>query len=236
MVRSTHIIVGVSTVIHIVSLVCYIHSVEHHTVLIVCHNLYEKNWILDVLRNYATDGGLTMIHLVYIFNGDFVHYYSYWDHHRVFGERSQILTMITARKSSCLKVMFSQSCVCSQGGYVKSHALWNRPHGIVHPPDMGPRIPLPSPLPCTPPSGHRTWNAPSPPLVTFGGHHWRPVQTCSLWAWGHTHPVPWCWHLVVATEAGSTHPTGMLSCSSQFCYRPPGKFWNQEKNSPWTRV
>ena len=32
----------------------------------------------------------------------------------------------------------------------------------------------------------------------------------------YTHPrwyTPWYWHLVVATEAGGTHPTGMLTCS-----------------------
>ena len=27
----------------------------------------------------------------------------------------------------------------------------------------------------------------------------------------YTHSPPWCWHLVMASEAGGTHPTGMLS-------------------------
>ena len=59
-------------------------------------------------------------------------------------------------------------------------------------------------------------------LLTFGGHHWRPVQTWFTWGPPHT---PQYWHLVVATkntwswQAGGTHPTGMLSC-----YRPQTKF------------
>ena len=30
------------------------------------------------------------------------------------------------------------------------------------------------------PSGHGTSGPPSPLFVTSGGHHWRPVKTCSL--------------------------------------------------------
>ena len=37
-----------------------------------------------------------------------------------------------------------------------------------------------------------------PPLLTFGGHHWRPVQTCSLEdLFPYLHQY---WHLVVATK------------------------------------
>ena len=41
--------------------------------------------------------------------------------------------------------------------------------GMVRPPttsDLGP-----------PPPGHQTWD---PLLLTSGGHHWRPVKTCSF--------------------------------------------------------
>ena len=68
--------------------------------------------------------------------------------------------------------MFSQASVCTQGeGEVTSNASWDRSDGrgplsplffsLSIPPNMGPRY-----LP--------------PPLLTFGGHHWRPVQTGSL--------------------------------------------------------
>ena len=56
---------------------------------------------------------------------------------------------------------------------------------------------------------------PFPLLLTSGGHHWRPVQTCSL----ENLPTPWYWHLVVATE---THTVGkqavciLLECFLSF--------------------
>ena len=81
--------------------------------------------------------------------------------------------------------------------------------------------------------GHQTWNlGPSPPtsvlgptptprtsdmgvtpLLTSGGQHWKPVQTCSLedsppmsdiwwWPWKH-----------VWFASGGTHPTGIFSYS-----------------------
>ena len=81
------------------------------------------------------------------------------------------------------KVMFSRVrlSVCPLGGGVIYHMC----DGISH-------IPYPS------------------VLLISGGHHWRPVQTCSV---EDLLPPPhWYWHLVVATEAGGTHPTGMLSC------------------------
>ena len=48
-------------------------------------------------------------------------------------------------------------------------------------------------------------------LLTSSGHHWRPVQTCSL------QDPPQGWHLgllkhVRSAEAGGTHPIGMFSC------------------------
>ena len=47
-------------------------------------------------------------------------------------------------------------------------------------------------------------------LVTFAGHHWRPVQTCSfedlpLQEWRILKGIRW-------VQAGGTHPTGVLSC------------------------
>ena len=60
-------------------------------------------------------------------------------------------------------------------------------------PRHGTWLPTPSPW---------TWDlrtyTPSPLLLTSGGHHWRPVQTCSLKDLPHsTHQY---WHLSVATE------------------------------------
>ena len=55
---------------------------------------------------------------------------------------------------------------------------------------------------------HQTWDQPPTPmplLVISGGHHWRPVQICSLEDTPHP-PPPARW------QAGGTHPTGMLPC------------------------
>ena len=49
-----------------------------------------------------------------------------------------------------------------------SHAPWDRSHG---------RYPF-TPIPPPHPPNIRLGNLPL--LLTFGGHHWRPVQTCSL--------------------------------------------------------
>ena len=82
-----------------------------------------------------------------------------------------------------------------------------------------------------PPCGHQTWD-PSPRhqtsdphhgqqawdpqpvhyLVTSGGHHWKPVQTCSF----EDPPAPpgseiW-WPKRVQLASGLTHLTGILSC------------------------
>ena len=76
---------------------------------------------------------------------------------------------------------------------------------------------------CTDPhSGHGTsldWTS-TPLLMTSGGHHWRPVQTCSL----QEPPLPTAtgtdiWSLlkyVRLVQAGRTHSTGMQTCV--FCW------------------
>ena len=51
-------------------------------------------------------------------------------------------------------------------------------------------------------------------LVTSGGHHWRPVQTCSLYDPTCTGADIW-WLLTrvrLAQADSMMHPTGMLSC------------------------
>ena len=69
---------------------------------------------------------------------------------------------------------------------------------------------------------YQTWNlhlplspdmGPTPLLLTSGGHHWRPVQTCLLeniaqlvLTPSDNHRNMYCW------QAVSTHPTGMPSC------------------------
>ena len=96
--------------------------------------------------------------------------------------------IFTSRQRSYRKVMFSLVSVC---------LFTDRGRGV-------PRLPLPvmhwtslySPNP-TP----WTWDLtvqgpPYPLLVAFGGHHWTPVQICSL-----QNPPQWCWHLVMIIEA-----------------------------------
>ena len=48
-------------------------------------------------------------------------------------------------------------------------------------PDMAytPSTPTPDMGPTLPPPQHQTWDL-CPLLLTSGGHHWKPVQTCSL--------------------------------------------------------
>ena len=93
--------------------------------------------------------------------------------------------------------VFTGICCLFGGGIVTSNASLDRSHGRV-PPDM------------------RTWVPSPPPLLTSGGHHWRPVQTCSL------EGIPTPFPSMVLTPCGShwnmygwladgTHPTGMLS-------------------------
>ena len=63
--------------------------------------------------------------------------------------------------------------------------------------------------------------------VPFGGDPWLPGP---FWGWvgipvtrslpgryqrGWVYWLYWYWHIVIATEAGSTHPTGMLSCLTE---------------------
>ena len=56
----------------------------------------------------------------------------------------------------------------------------------------------------TPPNPHP--EIPYPPTDIW----WSSLETYSnLFTWGHPQ---WYWNLVVATEAGSMHPIGMLSC------------------------
>ena len=96
--------------------------------------------------------------------------------------------------------MFSQVCVCPRSErYVTSYASWDRSHGRTC--DIPSGHTLPPPPRHTLPPGHTI-----PPLdilyhllVTSSGHHWRPVQSCSLEAPHHY------WHLVVATK---THTFG----------------------------
>ena len=68
----------------------------------------------------------------------------------------------------------------------------------------------------TPASRHGPHWTGTPLLVTYGGHHWRPVQTCSLQDCSPTSAFIW-WPLkyVRSAQAGGTHPTVMLSCSIQ---------------------
>ena len=80
--------------------------------------------------------------------------------------------------------MFSLVCLClSTGrGFPCDHYSWN----------MGPHCTrTPSKVPALPPQ-HQTWDpsGPSPLLVTSFGHHWRPIQTCSL-----EDTLHWYWHL-----------------------------------------
>ena len=59
-------------------------------------------------------------------------------------------------------------------------------------------------------------------LLTSGVHHRRPVQIVH---WRPTNPY-WYWDLLVATERGGTHPTGMLPCC---------EIWLQQRKrqKPW---
>ena len=89
--------------------------------------------------------------------------------------------IITARKRSCGKVMFSQVSVCYSVQWGEGLVpRWDLVPTLT--PDMGPGYLLPPPL-----------------LLTSGGHHWRPVQLYSLDDIPPTQPS-WYWHLAVATK------------------------------------
>ena len=79
------------------------------------------------------------------------------------------------------------------------------------------------PIGPSPDTRHGTYNL-APLLLTSGGHHWRPVQTCSLEnippplisvltsSGGHENTYSW--------QAGITHPIGMLSLLYDFGQKP----------------
>ena len=79
--------------------------------------------------------------------------------------------------------------VCHTGGPVPCHH---------YPWCIEPRCTYPPP-PHTHTSDLGTY-LPLPLLLTSSGHHWKPVQTCSL---EDLPPSYWYWHLVVATEIRS---------------------------------
>ena len=114
---------------------------------------------------------------------DRISHFTWWiqvcSHVTVFSSSCPIITTIikcvsTARNPSCGRVMCSQAAVCSWE--VGCHVT------IIH--DA-----LKITVTTLPPTRHGTWVPTRLPLLpTSGGHHWRPVQTCSLW--GHTPPPP----------------------------------------------
>ena len=69
---------------------------------------------------------------------------------------------ITARNSSCGKVMFSQASLCSREGV---RYIMDRPYPREH---------------TLPPRHTLQPGIPYPLLLTSGGHLWRPVKTCSI--------------------------------------------------------
>ena len=114
-----------------------------------------------------------------------------FDFHAQYSKFSLLVSggIFTARKRSCRKVMFSKvSVILFRRGPQMTIAHDALGHGY---------LPLPHTLSL---------------LLTSGGHHLRPVQPCSL---EDLLPIIY-WHLVVATETGSTHATGMLSSSKWF--------------------
>ena len=65
------------------------------------------------------------------------------------------------------------------------------------------------------PSGHQTWDPPAPALlVTSSGHHWRPVQACSLDDFPPPKPILTSGghQSTYDLQPDGTHPIGMLSC------------------------
>ena len=133
--------------------------------------------------------------------------------------------IVTARKRSCGQVMFLQVFISS---WVGGEANVTITHGTLVLPVQGPppfpahqqwnhhwtpdMEPTPSNLPTSSHTPHMR-PTPSPPLLlTSGGHHCWPVQTCSLEdlplvptsSGGHWNIYGW--------EVSGMHPTVMLSC------------------------
>ena len=110
------------------------------------------------------------------------------------------------------------------GGVDNITRIMGRSHGRGYPQD----IPYPYPYPWDIPNPldipyFQAYNTPL--LLISGGHHWRPVQTCSLDPYLSV-PTP----LLLTSsgghrnlfrcKAGSKHPTGMLYCTYRFEYPP----------------
>ena len=112
--------------------------------------------------------------------------------------------IITVRKQSCRKVMFSQVSVI---------LFMGSPHVTITHDAFGHGYIPPSPH--TLPLALYTILS---LLPTSGGHHWIPVQTCSL-----VHSPS-----LVLTSSGGMHATGMLSCLTVFCRTP------HENERNWT--
>ena len=142
--------------------------------------LYTMNLVAALLLKFflfhwwkVTDRQLSPTGFIYVF--------------LLFAKNSIENTVITARKHSCGKVMFSQVSVChsvQRRGGGTSHASWDRS-----------------------PPGHQTWDLPPPPAtdILFKLDNLRTYI-----------PSHWYGHLVdrqaSGRQAGGTHPTGMLSC------------------------
>ena len=122
-----------------------------------------------------------------------------------------VLPIFTARQRNCRKVIFSQVSLC----------LSTRESPCDHYPGCtGPHCTGPNPWT----SDMGPWTSDMVPtlLVRSGGHHWRPVQTCSLEE-TLPHPFPTVLKLggqsMYSWQAGSTHPTEMLSCFPCRCFK-----------------
>ena len=109
---------------------------------------------------------------------------------------------LTVLQRSYMKVMFSLVSVCHS--VHRGVPMWPLP--MMHWTSL-----YRAPFPPGPNSGPWTSDlgplALVPLLVIFGGHQWRPIQNC----WFEDTPGNniWWWLL----QAGSMHPTSMLSCS-----------------------
>ena len=124
---------------------------------------------------------------------------------------NQGVDIVTAHQRSCRIIMFSLVSVCSQRG---GGPMWpiSKMHwaSLYRPPSTAPGI------------RHGTW---WPLLLTSGGHHWRPVQTCSF----EDLSPHWYWHLVVeALMVGKPVVRILLECFLfNYLYRHPVQFEQQ---------